>query len=232
MPGRAATTAYHDPVAIPNRRADRTRLNKAALAAVVAGSVVGGVLGVFASWPGRAGIIVAIAAAWVVLMLSRRELAEARLHSHEQLMHATQRAYESLVAERATNDRVVTLLRERNSTVTASLVEMRGELLVRQAELAERRSEVSQLRGDNQSLRIDVQALVDRVDSLSGQIDAMEAVVEGEGAEVLSLPRRPMKHQRMLWSDDDVWGDDEMPSVVDLVRADMATPAADALRQA
>jgi hypothetical protein len=63
----------------------------------------------------------------------------------------------------------------------------------------------------------------------------MESVVDVErvGAEVLSLPRRPMKHQRMLWSDDDVWNDDDLPSVVDLVRSDVVAQAtSDVRRQA
>ena len=104
-----------------------------------------------------------------------------------------------------------------------------------QAELGERRSEISRLRGDNQSLRVDVRTLVERVDDLSGQIRVMESVVDVErvGAEVLSLPRRPMKHQRMLWSDDDVWNDDDLPSVVDLVRSDVVAQAtSDVRRQA
>lgn len=213
-----------------------TVLRKAALAVLVGGTAAGLGAAVVTDWPGRTGIAALIAAGWLAWSFGRREVAQTRSHGHDELMQATRRAYDSLVAERATNDHVVGLLRERNETVTSSLVELRGELLVRQAELAERRLDLARLRGDNQSLKLDVAALVERVDTLSGQIDTLSvADADRSGAEILSLPRRPMKHQRMLWSDDDVWGEDDMPSVVDLVKADSVTARTDpgeALRHA
>ncbi len=198
-----------------------SRLQKVAFALVTAGTIVGIVAAVFTTWPGRVGLAVVVAVAWAVLIFSRREVQEVRSEGHAALMTATQRAYDALVAERSTNDKVVGLLRDRNNALTTTLVELRGELMVRQAELAERRMDVSRLRGDNASLRQDVSGLVDRVDQLSGQLDSLTVVDrDGNGAEIFALPRRPMKHQRTLWSDDDVWNSDDMPSVADLVRVD------------
>lgn len=222
-------------MASPIRREGMSRYRTITIAVLVVGGAVALLAGIVSSWPARFGLAVVVLAGWVAVTYAWREITETRLAGHHDLMTAQRRAYEALVAERAGNDTVVALLRDRSASLTTSLIELRGDLLVRQAELGERRSEISRLRGDNQSLRVDIRTLVERVDDLSGQIRVMESVVDVErvGAEVLSLPRRPMKHQRMLWSDDDVWTDDDLPSVVDLVRSDVVAQAtSDVRRQA
>ncbi len=219
----------------PVRRLGMSRPHRSALALVSAGTVIGLAAALVTAWPAWIALAALIAAAWGAYVVSRREVREARVEAHDSLMLATDRAYESLVAERTTSDKVMVVLRDRNSALTSALVEARAVVLARKADLAQRHMEISRLRGDNESLRHEVSALVERVDSLQGRLAVLVgADGTAEGAEILSLPRRPMKHQRMLWSDDDVWGDDEMPSVVDLVRADAAisTVAVEARREA
>jgi hypothetical protein len=207
-------------------------LRTTALIIVSAATVAAVVVAVVTAWPGRIGLVGAVVAAWIGLWLSWREQQDARMDNHEQLMDVHYRAYESLVAERASNDRIVTLLRDRNALTVTTLNELRGELTVRQRELAERRREISRLQGDNAALRIDVAALASRIDVLSSQVEAMENLVDApDGAEVLPLPRRPMKHQRRLWADDEAWETDDMPSVAELLRDEIDQPA-EARRQA
>ena len=135
---------------------------------------------------------------------------------------------EALVAQREANDAVLSIARERTTSLAGTNAALLGEL-------AERRRELSGLRGDLIAAKAENASLKTRVDELTALVADLEArlaEVPEDTAEVLSLPRRPMQGQRALSDELEIWGTEELPRVVDLIREAGAVPVQETRLQA
>lgn len=141
-------------------------------------------------WWARAGALVAFAGGLISCLLAWREVKKQRL-AYELRSTAELRQHgNKLHAEREQHRRLLDVLAARNR-------EMRGHLAAANANVAELSREVARLRGDNVSLKFELARLN-----------------ELNNAEVLALPRRvagPISDSEQV-----LWSDENLPTVVDL----------------
>lgn len=175
-------------------------------------------------WFVRAGLLALAVAAVLALVLARREAKIAVATVHASLMDQERRNQETLRGERHENEIVTDLLRSHNRSLRDRVADVTAELALRQRQLAERQMEISRMRGDSMALRAERDLLSARVADLAAELSSLELRLDGtslDDAEVLSLPRRPLTHQRTLWGEDaSLWATGELPSVVELMMKD------------
>lgn len=177
------------------RRATPSPLRRYAWTALLASAVVALALGLGGVWPARVGIVVALLGAAFAVVLAWREVAATRRELLLAGRTDARAAADLLSAERSQHARVVGVLQARNSDLRTKLTTARAE----QAALAQ---EASRLRGDKAAL----EAELARFDAdASAARDAAEA-------EVFNWPRRVSGRE----TDDDFWGIEGAPTVVQL----------------
>ena len=163
-------------------------------------SLLGGV------WVVRAGIVVAVAMALAAFWLASRELAAERSrHATEMKHEVTLRAQQ---ASRFHEESVAMIGRfnARAENLQAVIAKLRGQL-------GAAKSELSSMRGNAVWLRAEVAERQARIEQLESRIAELEA------EEITNIQRLPRNAVRP--SIDDIWGEEEHPTMVDLAKLNL-----------
>ena len=162
-------------------------------------SMLGGV------WVVRAGVVVAILMAFAATYVAWRELKlEREKHAVEIKREVSLR---SVQAARFHNESVAMIDRynARAENLQAVIAKLRSQL-------GAARSELSSMRGNAAWLRAEVAERQSRVEQLERRIAELEAE---DTANIVQLPRT------VTPSIDDIWGEDEHPTMVDLAKMNL-----------
>ena len=156
-------------------------------------------------WVVRAGVIVALAMAFVAVWAARRQLRLERARHAEELRHEM-----GLRAQQATrfHEESVAMIgrfNARSQNLQAVIAKLRTQLGTAKAEL-------SSMRGNNVWLRAEVAERQARINALEARIAELEAE---DTANIVTLPRH------VAPSVDDIWGEDEHPTMVDLAKLNL-----------
>ena len=163
-------------------------------------SLLGGV------WVVRAGIVVAVAMALAAFWLASRELAAERArHATEMKHEVTLRAQQ---ASRFHEESVAMIGRfnARAENLQAVIAKLRSQL-------GAAKSELSSMRGNAVWLRAEVAERQARIEQLEARI------AELESEEITNIQRLPRNAVRP--SIDDIWGEEEHPTMVDLAKLNL-----------
>ena len=157
-------------------------------------------------WFVRAGVVVAIAMAFCAVFFAWRELALERQRHAVEMQHEI--ALRAQQASRFHEESVAMIGRfnARAENLQAVIAKLRSQLGAARAEL-------SSMRGNAAWLRAEVAERQARVDALELKLAELEAEESGT---LLRLPRNAVSP-----SVDDIWGEDEHPTMVDLARLDL-----------
>ena len=163
-------------------------------------SLLGGV------WVVRAGVVVAVAMALAAFWFASRELAAERArHATEMKHEVTLRAQQ---ASRFHEESVAMIGRfnARAENLQAVIAKLRSQL-------GAAKSELSSMRGNAVWLRAEVAERQARIEQLEARI------AELESEEITNIQRLPRNAVRP--SIDDIWGEDEHPTMVDLAKLNL-----------
>ena len=163
-------------------------------------SLLGGV------WVVRAGVVVAVAMALAAFWFASRELAAERArHATEMKHEVTLRAQQ---ASRFHEESVAMIGRfnARAENLQAVIAKLRGQL-------GAAKSELSSMRGNAVWLRAEVAERQARIEQLESRIAELEA------EEITNIQRLPRNAVRP--SIDDIWGEEEHPTMVDLAKLNL-----------
>lgn len=163
-------------------------------------SLLGGV------WVVRAGVVVAVAMALAAFWFASRELAAERArHATEMKHEVTLRAQQ---ASRFHEESVAMIGRfnARAENLQAVIAKLRGQL-------GAAKSELSAMRGNAVWLRAEVAERQARIEQLEARI------AELESEEITNIQRLPRNAVRP--SIDDIWGEEEHPTMVDLAKLNL-----------
>ena len=157
-------------------------------------------------WVIRAGVVVAIVMAFAAVYVAWRELGAERVRHAEELKHEID--LRSHQADRFHEESVAMISRfnARAENLQAVIAKLRGQL-------AAAKSELSSMRGNAAWLRAEVAERQARVEVLEARIAELEAE---ETANIVTLPRNAVTP-----SIDDIWGEDEHPTMVDLAKVNL-----------
>ncbi|MCB0886397.1 MAG: hypothetical protein KDB41_06330 [Propionibacteriaceae bacterium] len=163
-------------------------------------SLLGGV------WVVRAGVVVAVAMALAAFWFASRELAA------ERARHATEMKHE------------VTLRTQQASRFHEESVAMIGRFNARaenlQAVIAKLRSQLGAAKSELSSMRGNAVWLRAEVAERQARIEQLEArIAELESEEITNIQRLPRNAVRP--SIDDIWGEEEHPTMVDLAKLNL-----------
>ncbi|SDZ02224.1 hypothetical protein SAMN05428934_10868 [Tessaracoccus flavus] len=197
-------TGYHGRMA-GRHASPKSSERTLALTILVVGTVVSLASLVGGVWVVRAGVVVALIMAYAAVWAAWRELAAEKVRHNEELRHEmgmraqqAQRFHEESVA-------MIGRFNARSENLQAVIAKLRRQLGAAKAEL-------SSMRGNNAWLRAEVAERQARVEALETRIAELEAEDTGN---IVALPR----HVRP--SIDDVWGEDEHPTMVDLAKLNL-----------
>ncbi|MCC2594433.1 hypothetical protein LKO27_13570 [Tessaracoccus sp. OS52] len=168
---------------------------------VAVASMLGGI------WIVRAGVVLAVAMAFTAATLAWKQLEREReLHSEEIREQISARV---ALSEKHHADSVAMIERftARTDNLKAVIVTLRRQLGAANAEL-------SSMRGNAVWLRAEVAERQARIDALTAKIAELEA----EHSEKLVLLPRHGASASLHPSADDIWGEDEHPTMVDLAK--------------
>ncbi|HQD22585.1 MAG TPA: hypothetical protein PKY27_10060 [Arachnia sp.] len=163
-------------------------------------SLLGGV------WVVRAGVVVAVAMALAAFWFASRELAAERArHATEMKHEVTLRAQQ---ASRFHEESVAMIGRfnARAENLQAVIAKLRSQL-------GAAKSELSSMRGNAVWLRAEVAERQARIEQLEARI------AELESEEITNIQRLPRNAVRP--SIDDIWGEEEHPTMVDLAKLNL-----------
>ena len=163
-------------------------------------SLLGGV------WVVRAGVVVAVAMALAAFWFASRELAAERSrHATEMKHEVTLRAQQ---ASRFHEESVAMIGRfnARAENLQAVIAKLRSQL-------GAAKSELSSMRGNAVWLRAEVAERQARIEQLEARI------AELESEEITNIQRLPRNAVRP--SIDDIWGEEEHPTMVDLAKLNL-----------
>lgn len=163
-------------------------------------SLLGGV------WVVRAGVVVAVAMALAAFWFASRELAAERArHATEMKHEVTLRAQQ---ASRFHEESVAMIGRfnARAENLQAVIAKLRSQL-------GSAKSELSSMRGNAVWLRAEVAERQARIEQLEARI------AELESEEITNIQRLPRNAVRP--SIDDIWGEEEHPTMVDLAKLNL-----------
>lgn len=154
----------------------------------------------------RAGVVVAIVMAFAAVLVAWRELAAERVRHAGELKHEID--LRSQQAERFHEESVAMISRfnARAENLQSVIAKLRGQL-------AAAKSELSSMRGNAAWLRAEVAERQARVEALQSRIVELEAE---ETANIVTLPRNAVSP-----SIDEIWGEDEHPTLVDLAKLNL-----------
>lgn len=152
-------------------------------------------------WLVRVGVLVAVVMAFAAVFVAWRELGAERLRHAEEIKHEMD--LRSQQADRFHEESVAMISRfnARAENLQAVIAKLRGQL-------AAAKSELSSMRGNAAWLRAEVAERQARVEVLELRIAELESE---NTANIVTLPRNAVRP-----SIDDIWGEDEHPTLVDL----------------
>ena len=192
---------------MPGRRvAHKSSERTLALTILAVGTVASLASLIGGAWIVRAGVLVAIAMAFAAVYVAWRELGAERVRHANALKHEIDLRAQQ--ADRFQEESVAMISRfnARAENLQAVIAKLRGQL-------ASAKSELSSMRGNAAWLRAEVAERQARVESLTSRI----AVLEAENtANIVTLPRTAVTP-----SIDDIWGEDEHPTLVDLAKLNL-----------
>lgn len=165
---------------------------------VVIASQFGGI------WVVRAGAAAAVLMAFAAVAVAWRELERERNEHRAELKRQVALRIERAEQHHADSVAMIERYDERANLLTNQIDGLRRQLGAARAEL-------SSLRGNNVWLRGEVAERQARVDELTARIAELEALVADE-QNVVNLPT-PLSP-----TVDDIWGDEEHPTLVDLAK--------------
>lgn len=165
-------------------------------------------------WIVRAGLVVAVVMAFAAVLVAWRELKVERERHALEMKHEV--ALRSQQAMRFHEESVAMIGRfnARSENLQSVIAKLRSQLGSAKAEL-------SSMRGNAVWLRAEVAERQARIEALESRIAELEAE---DTANIVDLPRRVSP------SIDDIWGQDEHPTMVDLAKLNL--DGLPALRQA
>lgn len=165
-------------------------------------------------WVVRAGVVVAALMAFAAVAAAYKQLERERLeHLAEVREHIAAR---TAMADRHHADSVSMI--ERFAARTDNLKEVVAKL---RRQLGAANAELSSMRGNAVWLRAEVAERQARIDALTTQIEDLTtriAQLESEDSEKLVLMPRRGTASKLHPSAEDIWGDDEHPTMVDLAK--------------
>ncbi|TRY18566.1 hypothetical protein FOJ82_05405 [Tessaracoccus rhinocerotis] len=164
-------------------------------------SLLGGV------WVVRAGVLLAIAMAFAAVAVARKQLERERVEHAEEIKE--QLAARVALSEKHHADSVAMIERfgARTDNLKAVIANLRRQLGAANAEL-------SSMRGNAVWLRAEVAERQARIDALTTRIAELEAE---HSEKLVMLPRRGSA-AALHPSAEDIWGEDEHPTMVDLAK--------------
>ena len=185
-------------------------------------------------WFARLGLVVLAVTAVLAVREGRKEVIDAKLESHSQLIVAENTHQELLFETRQSATIVRDVLRKRNSVLAETLTTTRSDLDITRTEVIERNRLItdqirvmSAMRGDLAAARVERDELAGHVTMLIGRVSRLEDHMVTDSAEVLSLPRRVQRPER-----DANWDTDELPAVAELPQLPAMSPATPVWKQA
>lgn len=160
-------------------------------------------------WITRVGVVLAIAMALTAFWVAGRELAHERARHAEEMKHEI--SLRAQQAERFHEESVAMIGRfnARAENLQSVIAKLRGQL-------GAAKTELSSMRGNAVWLRAEIAERQARIDALEGRIAELEAE---NTANIVTLPRKAQLHPSV----EDVWGDDEHPTMVDLAKLNLDT---------
>ena len=167
-------------------------------------------------WIVRAGVVIAVVMSVAAFVVAGRQLQRERAEHKQQLQHEME--LRSQQAERFHTDSMAMIDRFNDR-----IENLKNVVLKLRRQLAAAQSEMSSMRGNAAWLRGEIAERQARIDALEAQIADLE---KEEASNVVELPAaaRPTV--------DDVWGDDEHPTMVDMGKLDLELYDQPLLRQA
>ena len=157
-------------------------------------------------WVVRAGVVVAILMAFAATYVAWRELAAERARHGEEIKREI--ALRSVQASRFHEESVAMIGR-----YNARAENLQSVIAKLRSQLGAARSELSTMRGNAVWLRAEVAERQARIEALEIRIAELEAE---DTANIVSLPRHLVSP-----SIDDIWGENEHPTMVDLAKLNL-----------
>ncbi|MDF1487731.1 hypothetical protein [Tessaracoccus caeni] len=167
-------------------------------------------------WIVRAGVVAAVVMSVAAFIVAGRQLQRERAEHKEQLHHEVELRTQQ--AERFHADSLAMIDRFNDR-----IENLKGVVLKLRRQLAAAQSEMSSMRGNAAWLRGEIAERQARIDALEAQIADLE---KEEASNVVELPAA------VLPTVDDIWGDDEHPTMVDMGKLDLELYDQPLLRQA
>lgn len=206
----------------PARRSGSSTMRRAAQYALGAGTVLAIAAAFGPIWVVRAGIAIAIIAAFLAVRFAWKELGQARKEAGRHSLEQLQAHNVLLTTERERTGQVLQTLRDENTKSDEKV----SKLVVTIGDL---RSELSTLKGDKAALKVDLIERDHRIKRLRTELD--EALAElavlknadGDADVVAIRPKSEVADWDALPSAEDLWAAGNHPTVVDLQK--LANPA-------
>lgn len=167
-------------------------------------------------WVVRAGLLIAIAIAVSAFVVAGRQLQRERQEHADQLRREMELRAQQ--ADRFHTDSLAMIER-----FNERIDNLKGIVLKLRRQLAAAQSEMSSMRGNAAWLRGEIAERQARIESLEGQVAELEA---GKESNIIEL------RAGLQPTVDDVWGDDEHPTMVDMGKLDLSLYDEPLLRQA
>ena len=167
-------------------------------------------------WIVRAGVVAAVVMSVAAFIVAGRQLQRERAEHKEQLHHEVELRTQQ--AERFHADSLAMIDRFNDR-----IENLKGVVLKLRRQLAAAQSEMSSMRGNAAWLRGEIAERQARIDALEAQIADLE---KEEASNVVELPAAALP------TVDDIWGDDEHPTMVDMGKLDLELYDQPLLRQA
>lgn len=161
-------------------------------------------------WVVRAGVVVAVAMAVVALVVSFAQIKRLQEEHARELRHEVE--LRTAAAERHHADSVAMIDRfnQRAASLNSVITQLRSQLAAARSELSTMRGNAAWLRGEVAERQARVEALNARIAELEQQLRGAEEREAEESRIIELVPDRPSP------SVEDIWGDDEHPTLVDI----------------
>lgn len=157
-------------------------------------------------WVVRAGVVVAVVMAAVALSVAFAQIKRIREEHNAALHHEVELRMAQSDQHHADSVAMIERFAARTDNLKAIIAKQRSQLGAAKAEL-------SSMRGNAAWLRAEIAERQTRVDELTARLEALEAEKLAEDTEdsIVEMPETAMYPQV-----DDIWGDDEHPTLIDL----------------
>lgn len=158
-------------------------------------------------WVVRAGVLVAVVMATIALYVSFHEVKRIREEHSAALRRESEIRMKLSDKHHADSVAMIDRFNARAENLNQIIVKLRSQL-------GAAKSELSSMRGNAAWLRAEVAERQARIDELTARIAELEAQRDEEAAEdsIVELPERQALYPQV----DDVWGEEEHPTIIDL----------------